>query len=90
VASTNYRKKLPGLIAMWGPECFYCKEETDQPTIDHVVARSHGGTNDIENLRVCCESCNRMKSNLHPSDWHTVIIIVDAFFRTDRSTGLIR
>lgn len=29
--------------------------------VDHVVARQHGGSSDIENLALCCLHCNRHK-----------------------------
>lgn len=31
------------------------------PTIDHKVSLANGGTNEIENLRVICNSCNSRK-----------------------------
>lgn len=37
--------------------------ETTYMTIDHIVPKSMGGTNNIENLRPCCRSCNMLKSN---------------------------
>ena len=35
----------------------------DQPTIDHIVPRSKGGTNDKSNLRWVCFSCNQLKKD---------------------------
>lgn len=29
--------------------------------IDHIVPRSKGGSNDLENLRLTCPSCNRRR-----------------------------
>jgi hypothetical protein len=33
-------------------------------TIDHVVPRSRGGTNDLKNLLTACSSCNGKKANI--------------------------
>lgn len=45
--------------------CYYCGKElqdfTKQKTIDHKIPISRGGTNDINNLVVCCHSCNSGK-----------------------------
>ena len=32
--------------------------------IDHIVPKSHGGTDDLANLALSCEFCNRAKSNV--------------------------
>ena len=42
--------------------CAYCGAKAEE--IDHVVARSNGGTNSIHNLVASCRSCNEKKSNL--------------------------
>ena len=44
------RAKLP-------PVCVGCGA-TVGLTIDHVVARAHGGTNHISNLQMLCWECN--------------------------------
>lgn len=36
---------------------------TTLPTIDHKVPRSKGGSHGIDNLVVCCKSCNSRKKN---------------------------
>lgn len=32
-------------------------------TIDHIIPRSRGGTDDPENLQLLCAACNSMKGN---------------------------
>lgn len=31
--------------------------------VDHIIAKSHGGTDHIENLQLLCGNCNRVKGN---------------------------
>ena len=42
--------------------CSYCGEKATE--IDHIIARSNGGTNSTFNLTPACRSCNEKKSNL--------------------------
>lgn len=46
--------------------CWYCGEETVGPsrTIDHVVPRSSGGGENIQNLVAACRKCNGAKGTL--------------------------
>lgn len=39
---------------------------TDDLTIDHITPLSRGGTDDIDNLRFLCQSCNSKKGALSP------------------------
>lgn len=41
--------------------CVYCGEKGD--TIDHVIARTKGGTDDADNLVCACKLCNTQKNN---------------------------
>jgi len=43
-----------------GYKCHYCGE-TECLTIDHVVPRSKGGTNEQSNLLTACHGCNASK-----------------------------
>ena len=42
--------------------CSYCGAKAEE--IDHVIARSKGGTNSVNNLTATCRACNEKKSNL--------------------------
>ena len=46
-------------------ECFYCTAplSKETATVDHVVPKSLGGGNNVNNLVVSCKSCNLLKAN---------------------------
>ncbi len=52
-----------------GGRCEYCsalvemREGPKQATIDHVVPRSKGGLDVLENLRLACHDCNQEKGS---------------------------
>lgn len=48
-----------------GGFCAGCKVhfETRHLEIDHIIARSNGGTDHISNLQLLCGNCNRIKGN---------------------------
>ena len=48
-----------------GYTCTYCGSKDDL-TIDHLVARAAGGTNDESNLMTSCRSCNSRKGVIGP------------------------
>lgn len=53
------------IIEMYGRKCFSCNKilSDDEITIDHIVARSRGGTGNQFNLQVLCEKCNNSKGD---------------------------
>lgn len=46
-------------------ECYYCgaKITYKQATVDHVVARARGGTDQRQNLKIACKPCNQRKGS---------------------------
>jgi 5-methylcytosine-specific restriction endonuclease McrA len=44
------------------PYCSFCGTGNDL-TGDHIVPLKEGGTNDIDNVRVLCRSCNTRREN---------------------------
>lgn len=59
---------------VWVGKCIHCNRrlsiaEDGAPishaTIEHILPRNHGGTNDVENLALACGSCNFEKGRRH-------------------------
>jgi 5-methylcytosine-specific restriction endonuclease McrA len=51
---------------MWSPQWGQKSVELGRPrerqaTVDHIMARAYGGTNERSNLRVLCRKCNEAK-----------------------------
>lgn len=66
------RYKVPkwaerAVVARDRGDCAICGKhlvyEAEENNIDHIVALSIGGTNDLVNLQLTCPSCNKRKSN---------------------------
>ena len=51
------------LLEKWGRTCAYCNAKEIPLQIDHIVPKSKGGSNRVDNLTLACESCNLKKSN---------------------------
>ena len=56
------RRKLYGLQE---GHCAGCREhfETRHLEVDHIISRTSGGTNHIDNLQLLCGNCNRVKGD---------------------------
>lgn len=55
------------LIERDGYHCFYCGIDTfkaDNFTVEHVLSIAHGGNNNINNLVVACDPCNKLAADL--------------------------
>ena len=60
----------------WVGKCLYCGtrlvigldgEFESEASVEHILARSQGGTDDPENLAIACRPCNVEKGRRHDS-----------------------
>lgn len=67
-----WRKLIPAIIERDGLTCGICDEQVDPDlsypdlrylTVDHIIPRSCGGTNDLTNLRVAHLLCNSLRGS---------------------------
>lgn len=61
---TDYEKKT--VYAKCNGKCCICGKKIDflDMTIDHKIPLSKGGTNEMSNLQLSCEPCNRIKNSM--------------------------
>ena len=61
-------------VSVWVGKCIHCNRrlsigEDGTPishaTIEHILPRNHGGSNDIDNLALACGACNFEKGRRH-------------------------
>lgn len=51
------------LLQKWGRKCAYCGIKDVPFEIEHILAKSNGGSNRVSNLCLSCHSCNQSKGN---------------------------
>ena len=61
----NHPRNKELLYGRQGGLCQGCREHVriENLEVDHIIARSKGGTSHIDNLQLLCNSCNRIKGN---------------------------
>lgn len=52
------------LLEKWGRKCAYCDAANVPFEIEHIIAKTNGGSNRVSNLTIACHDCNQKKSNL--------------------------
>jgi len=69
ILARRQQETIARLIARDGPSCYLCRRTLDrsQYHIEHIIARSQGGTNEDANLAVSCVPCNIRKSDSYIS-----------------------
>jgi hypothetical protein len=57
------------LLEKYGRKCSYCGAENVPLQIEHIIPKSKGGTDRIDNLAIACVKCNQEKSNMMPKEY---------------------
>jgi 5-methylcytosine-specific restriction endonuclease McrA len=57
------------LLEKWGRTCTYCDARNVLLEIEHIHARSNGGSNRVSNLTLACVACNQRKGNRNIRDF---------------------
>jgi 5-methylcytosine-specific restriction endonuclease McrA len=73
-----------GLTDGW--RCHYCHVELgdvsqhapNMPTLDHKVAVINGGTDELDNLVLCCSRCNSRKNRHHTYESYLALTALEA------------
>jgi len=62
--------KRKALLDKFGPICQICLNTfpVQKLTLDHIIPRSKGGSNDINNLQLACARCNQTKGDSMPEE----------------------
>jgi 5-methylcytosine-specific restriction endonuclease McrA len=53
------------LLEKWNRQCAYCGAQHVPLQVEHIQAKTNGGTNRISNLCLACEPCNTAKGTQH-------------------------
>jgi hypothetical protein len=51
------------LLEKWGRQCFYCDAREIPLQVEHIVAKSKGGSDRVSNLTLACKKCNQKKGD---------------------------
>lgn len=57
------------LLEKWERKCSYCGAENVPLEVEHILARSKGGSDRVSNLCLACKPCNQAKGNQDVRDF---------------------
>ena len=52
------------LLEKHGRKCFYCGKSVSKFEVEHMIPKTRGGSNRIDNLTLSCHECNQKKDTL--------------------------
>lgn len=70
----TFKKVSYGSSYAWQGKCIFCNKKIlvgeqgnliEHTTVEHIIPRSRGGTDDIKNLALACKYCNWEKGRRH-------------------------
>lgn len=61
-------KEVRALIYLRDSVCVYCGVEPKPKTLDHIIPKSKGGEDSIDNLVLACRDCNQRKADTMVKD----------------------
>jgi hypothetical protein len=56
------------------------KEKYKKPSLDHIIPKAKGGTNDIENLQFLSWFENRCKNDMTQTEWNSLKLSIQEYF----------
>lgn len=73
------KEKRQTVYDMYDGKCAYCGCHLNAThfTIDHIIPKAYGGTNDISNLLPACHNCNKMKNDLSVESFRRAIALLN-------------
>ncbi len=69
-------EQLSILLRKQNGSCGYCGKKMSQPTVDHKIPVSRGGTDVIQNLIAACKACNCSKGNKTEEEYRSFLSMV--------------
>jgi 5-methylcytosine-specific restriction endonuclease McrA len=65
-------------LALEATACVYCGRALvhEEKGFDHAQPLARGGTHLLENIRICCQPCNRAKGSLTEAEYHGLLALV--------------
>lgn len=63
-------------LTFFNGECAYCGKSNEGLTADHLVPRSKGGENSVDNIVPACKGCNEAKAD---KEWREFLMSLPNF-----------
>ena len=80
-------KLLDRLLFMQGQCCFFCNEPLarEVASVEHLLAKSREGTNEVDNCVACCQSLNALFDDMTLKEKMDVVLRQRGTFRCPRT-----